>query len=190
MLFPLVSATYCDVESPCCENFLVSAYKVVNVSIFCSEHSNDVYQSTHFCDGVSPDVRYFNSKLVECGDEERCDADSASCVLAAPAFPDPWGYDKIESNETNLFAASVEPFRQSAVNGIALFLTWGIIPLLIGLWAGIRFRNGIAVAFSTLLSVGFLIGFDLLPQGFASKSIYLLVVAAITIALMNVFNNR
>lgn len=50
----------------------------------------------------------------------------------ATPFPDLWGYDQlVGQNKTNIFKAATEVWKKSAAQGMAMDLTFGLLPVLL-----------------------------------------------------------
>lgn len=60
----------------------------------------------------------------------------------ATAFPEPWGYDQlIGDGSINIFNASLEVWRNSAAQGMAMDLTFGMLPVLLLVVVYVRTRK-------------------------------------------------
>lgn len=188
-ILPGVFAATCY-EGTCCEAPLVLPAQTLVTTYECDSHTGDLVERVVSCNGLSPDSITTTTTYLDCNETQYCDADAIACVEGAESFPDPWGYEHIEGENMNLFKASVEPWKQGGVNGIALYFSWGFLPLLLGVMAGIRFRKVLPTAFLILLSTVFLIAFDLLPGTVGGTTIYFGIVLTITITIAGFVGNR
>ena len=95
-------------------------------------------------------------------------------MVNSTAFPEPWGYDKlIGNNQTNIFGAALDVWRESAEYNLALDLTWGMIPLLLVAMIYIRTKNIDMALLVGLLAAYGLKAFNLISD-YTSSGLFIL----------------
>jgi hypothetical protein len=179
-------------EGVCCDTSINQTLPAQQLNSFyeCEKYSGNLTNVTILCNGTSPDIVKTETVILTCNSTQYCDSSLGGCIDQSQTFPGPWGWEYLSGDEFNIFKASIEPLRESGVNELGLYFTWGFLPLLLGIISGIRFKKPIPTGLLVLLSTFMLIGFDILPSSFSMNVIYLTITLVITTAITGAFGNR